>query len=98
MSHKWKYPPTELPWNVESGSIVHPEKGELLKADRNNPNTYPVERDSNIHFARLAATYHDRLIAVLEGVLAVDVPPSAEMLEGYKLLHEIKMEYERLDR
>lgn len=56
---------TPGPWTVETGTVVVPGVGILLKADRENPNTFPVERDANIKMASKAP----EAIAILIDIL-----------------------------
>ena len=57
---------TPGPWSYGSGAVYHAEKGRLILADRENPNTSPAERDTNL---RLCAAAPD-LLAALESLLA----------------------------
>jgi len=41
---------TPGPWTYEYGAVYHAEKGRLILADRDNPNTSPTERDANMRF------------------------------------------------
>ena len=97
-SQAWKYPPTPPPYvNEGCSAIVNPERGVLLIADRTNTRTRPVERDSNVAFAWLAMTFHDRLVAALiDRNSAIPSPKAFRTSEA--LLEEIANAVKQLDR
>jgi hypothetical protein len=43
--------PTPGPWVVSSGAVYSEDGKSLLLADRNNPQTWPTERDANVKLA-----------------------------------------------
>lgn len=64
---------TSTPWEVSTGTIYKAEPTDaggypitaLAHADRDEPNTTPVERDENMAFIVRACNAHDELVAVL---------------------------------
>jgi hypothetical protein len=64
---------TPGPYYVDSGEVCRGPAGSptrLLKANRDEHRTAPVERDANVDFACLAMNAHGDLLAACEAVAA----------------------------
>jgi hypothetical protein len=66
-TQQWKYPPSPGPYeNDGCYAVMNEQQGNLILADRTNPEVYPVQRDSNVAFAHIAMTFHDPLVSLVE--------------------------------
>jgi len=77
---------TKGPWKVENGSVYTHDQKRIALMDREEPQTSPIERDTN---AQLIASAPD-MLEVLEAVLAMVDNGAAQNISGDSIARVVR--------